>query len=168
MSTIATRSADRRLAGFRYTPDQIARTLELYRAGLTDRQIVARLPDVFDTAKQVSGFRYGRRLPRNNAVRDFEIQLRGATRRQVRETATAYGLPDDLLPAAVALLLALADGPRTAPGLAAAVGTGIRNVYSRIGDLQARGLVVGTPGRGRYYLLSAAAMTALAGEGRGE
>lgn len=94
------------------------------------------------------------RRTREAGTRGLRAIYPGAYERNSADLARAYGLPADLFRAQVRVLLALADGPRTAALLADAAGRGRRHIdgYHRfnvpscpggnyLADLRRRGLI---------------------------
>lgn len=120
-----------------HAPEVIDRVRELHAEGLNDYEIAASMPGF--TRDQVHSIRYERlKLPMN------EASIAEARRRAVKTQYTRLGVanggelralayrnfavnngwPDDLPPRAVQILNILAEhGPKTAPELAAAIGT---------------------------------------------
>lgn len=186
-----------------------ARLRELHAAGLTDREKAAALgcsAAGVKAARAALGLRgHGTRAPsaRERQAVNLRAQLaaRGVStlrrlnpdgpRRKAAaaDLAARYGLPADLFPAQVRILLALAGGPLTTARLVAATGRRPRGSEGQayqcfncptcpggnyLKDLRGRGLVAFTGGRSRgpgrrdpgHNLLTAAAMDLLTkGEG---
>lgn len=161
----------RRCAALRRKVDP-ARLREWHAAGWTDRRVAdetgASIQAVYQTRKALG-------LPCNrNPIRGDG----GATIRRIAESrkrararlAESYGLPPDISPRAVRILLALAGGPLARRELAAAVGDaeyGRTSYFARLcWKLLARGLIVRMVGRRSTYFLSPEAMDRLT-KGRG-
>ena len=145
----------------------------LHAAGLTDAAAAAAI-GVSDATVCSARARLG--LPRNG------VSPAGLARRRARSAAqgranagrrafdaAGYGLPAGLYAVQVRIVLALASGPMTKAGIAAAAGLTARTVGSSgrvcwLPDLQARGLVASLRQPGRtpnLYFLTAAAVAAL-------
>ena len=95
-----------------WTPEVRRRVAEMNRAGATDAEIVAAMPGLFKSRRQVNHLRRdGLQLPgRWAALLD---EARGAKAERRAEFAGRYGLPPDLSPTQVAVVVVLAGGPRT-------------------------------------------------------
>lgn len=168
----------------RHPPAVYDRVRELHGRGLNDSQIAREMADYFPgrhDRERVTAIRRRMKLP---AIKQTPEQMRELGRRtraaqtaagvNPREQAfarlaTSYGLPADLPPRAVEVVLALTSGPKTLDELEAA-GCFPRLTWnalpsSYIGGLGRRGLVSFTRVRGgnrRVYFLTASALDMLA------
>lgn len=166
------------------------RVRELHARGFNDRQIAGELKDYFpgrNDRERVTAIRRRMGLP---AIGQTPEQLREIGRRtraaqiaagvNPRDQAFAkfaakYGLPADLPPRGVEIILALAGGPKTRADLETATGANPSSLWNAVGTtylsgLADRGLVAsaklpGAAHRGprRLYFLTAEAMDRLAG-----
>lgn len=184
------------LCKLRWWPDDVlAEVRRLHAEGLIDRQIAAGIPGVFrpgdDGRLQVRHIRVRLGLRTNldtepaRAARRAAVAAQHRTlglanpndlrRRSHRAFAGRYGLPGDLRPAQVRMVLALLAGPLTLPELKDAIGappssslTHNENKTTYQADLVGRGLLARVPtafaGAGpRFrYLLTAACLDLLA------
>lgn len=186
-----------------WSSDVLDRVRALHAKGLTDSQIARRMGREFrdgdDGRLQVRHIRLRLNLPANVDTKPACAARRRAVRRQFqtlglsnpnelrqrahRRFAAQYGLPEDLRPAQVRMVLALLEGPLTLPQLKEAIGaradSGLihnerKTTYQA--DLVGRGLAARVPngvggrtkGPRALYMLTAACLDLLASAPKGD
>lgn len=160
--------AARRTGGDKWTPEIVARVVELNAAGMTDADIAAAMPTAFGCSQQVDGLRKTLGLASNGAAVKAAAMWERAER--LDALAARYGLGGLGLDAKqLAIVIFLAGGPRRAADLVRLVGYNSLRKRRRLSRLKELGLVVTVRDSGQrpavQYLLTASALDRITAAG---